>query len=784
MTPPIGATLGGHYLLIRIVAQSERSITYLAADQPLGLPVKVKVLKDVSADDILVRAKHVAQLRHRSVARVLGVGDYHGLAFIASEWIVGDALPDFLARREQVSERHAVMALLPVVEALAEAHAKGIVHEHLLPGNLIVSGDTGSPTVKISDFVGGRTTLHSHDLDVATRHSPLEPSVYSAPEQSSPDRFGAVGPWSDVYAVGLAITELVVGGPRFEREALPLRAETPATPQRLGVQVSDLFERICANCLALSPKDRFQSASALLDAVLETGSRGSSSKVRARYFRSRLVETTNAEAASIAHRSTSDEPQDPGSAKDDGSRPPGQRPSSKRGNTRRWSTQRIATASVISAVALAVYLLRPASPPSPHATLDAARGGETTEYVVYDSTAYDRLPPQCHLPSYVGSRLTELLTSLGCVQRVDEARWSFVCKHAGASLDLFLIPRQIPDRLQGLKLSVQWRGSTAHLARKLIAAHVSNDIAACRIDVTRIAPIDVAAVDIVYRYPGQSNCSARACPSYCTNAENALEELRRSAEAAQCQAYDRDGRLGVECALDSGPCTKVLSADLWVTPTGGTAFQVEYAGASSQACGGEWFGTASGDGPNFGLGMPDFVRAVVDRCNGPRELFAVVDLSGSMIDHLPTYPQTIISAMGVGRRATVVGFADTASASTGIDLSVRAVQEALADIHERNQKRCMRLSLCGGSNIAAAFSEVLRVSQGPAEVHIFTDGLVEGMTPEWGAWLTRGEIRAYTWRQDPGVPEDSAGFAAFVQSSGGAVVSWRGEWPREKSRHR
>jgi formylglycine-generating enzyme required for sulfatase activity len=162
------------------------------------------------------------------------------------------------------------------VEAVALAHAEGIAHRDLKPGNLFLAQTRFGQKIKVLDFgiakplqEGERITQLS--TRTASGFRPFSPN-YGAPEQFWPERFGSTGKWTDVHALGLLLVELVSGRPALQGQGLAelLFAGTNAdrpTPRAKGARVGDAFEAVCARALALDPRERYRDASELLQAL-------------------------------------------------------------------------------------------------------------------------------------------------------------------------------------------------------------------------------------------------------------------------------------------------------------------------------------------------------------------------------------------------------------------------------------------------------------------------------------------------------------------------------------
>ena len=184
---------------------------FLAIDERLQKKVALKVLARADADDeararFLREARALARIEHPGVVRVLASGDDDGVAWMALDYIEGDALTQ-LSGGEPIDEETAVALMAQVARGLAAVHAVGVVHRDVKPDNLLVDGDAN---VKIVDFGvawfqdgGGFTTRTG--VVVGTPH-------FMSPEQA---RGGAVDARSDAWSLGATLWMLLVGRPPF-----------------------------------------------------------------------------------------------------------------------------------------------------------------------------------------------------------------------------------------------------------------------------------------------------------------------------------------------------------------------------------------------------------------------------------------------------------------------------------------------------------------------------------------------------------------------------------------
>jgi formylglycine-generating enzyme required for sulfatase activity/tRNA A-37 threonylcarbamoyl transferase component Bud32 len=203
-------------------------------------------------------AEAVAALRHPNVVQVYDVGDTEGRPYFTMELMEGGSLTSKLAGAPQPA-RQAAALLATLARAVQAAHKAGVVHRDLKPGNVLLTAD-GTP--KVADF--GLAQRLEADERLTLSGAVIGTPVYAAPEQARGDR-GAVGPRTDVYALGAILYEFLTGRPPFHAgtAAATLQqvvADEPVAPRRLNPSVPADLETICMKCLSKAPARRYGSA--------------------------------------------------------------------------------------------------------------------------------------------------------------------------------------------------------------------------------------------------------------------------------------------------------------------------------------------------------------------------------------------------------------------------------------------------------------------------------------------------------------------------------------------
>jgi hypothetical protein len=206
-------------------------------------------------------AEAVARLSHPGIVQIYDVGEQAGCPYLALEFVSGGSLARQLDGAP-MPPRRAAQLVLDLARAVQHAHEQGIVHRDLKPANVLL---TESGFAKIADF--GLAKL----LDVGQGHTATG-TVFGTPEYMAPEQAAgkvrAIGPESDVYALGAILYELLTGRPPFlgtsTLETLDqVRTHDPVPPQTLQPKVPSDLATICLKCLEKSPARRYPSAAAL-----------------------------------------------------------------------------------------------------------------------------------------------------------------------------------------------------------------------------------------------------------------------------------------------------------------------------------------------------------------------------------------------------------------------------------------------------------------------------------------------------------------------------------------
>jgi serine/threonine-protein kinase len=244
-------------------------VVYKALHLRLNRPVALKMLlagpfaRPEELERFLREAEAVARLRHPNIVQVHDVGDAGGRPYFTMELVEGGSLSEKL-KGTPYPARQAAVLVATLAGAIQAAHQCGFVHRDLKPGNVLLTAE-GAP--RITDFGLARRLDGGEGLTLSG--IPMGTPSYMAPEQARGDR-NAVGPASDVYALGAILYELLTGRPPFRGETATatlrqVMADEPVPPGRLNPAVPRDLQTICLKCLQKEPHRRYASAHALAD---------------------------------------------------------------------------------------------------------------------------------------------------------------------------------------------------------------------------------------------------------------------------------------------------------------------------------------------------------------------------------------------------------------------------------------------------------------------------------------------------------------------------------------
>ena len=257
----------GKYLIVEKLGQGAMGEVFKAQDSVLERPVAIKIItgrlsQDEKARDRFLReAKAAAQLNHPNIITVYDFGEEQGMAYMAMELLEGRDLRELLERGEVAATSDKLAIIEQILDGLAFAHAKGVVHRDLKPGNVRI---LPSGQVKIMDFGLARRTE-----DAAATGVVMGTPYYLAPELAHGERYTAR---SDLFSLGAMSYEILAGKRPFLGRTIPavLYAVVHREPTPLAELAPDIPPAVvgvvmCA--LSKAPDRRYADAGEMREAL-------------------------------------------------------------------------------------------------------------------------------------------------------------------------------------------------------------------------------------------------------------------------------------------------------------------------------------------------------------------------------------------------------------------------------------------------------------------------------------------------------------------------------------
>lgn len=290
-TPLVPEARFGRYVLKRELGRGGMALVWLAYDSELQRPVALKILRpglameSTHTDRFRREALAVARLRHPNIVQIHDVGEERGYHYLAMEFIEGPSLATVLEavdtrlysadelRRAAGApglapgaigfEQAVAKLLMPVADALAEAHAKGLVHRDVKPSNILLRGDG---TAVVADF---GLALSDGDPALSLTGDLLGTPYYMSPEQAQLTET-QVDHRTDVYSLGVTLYEALAGQRPFEGDSAlevfeAIRSTQPRSLLTREKRASKQAAAVVRMAMARNPEERYETAADLRD---------------------------------------------------------------------------------------------------------------------------------------------------------------------------------------------------------------------------------------------------------------------------------------------------------------------------------------------------------------------------------------------------------------------------------------------------------------------------------------------------------------------------------------
>ena len=273
----------GRYVVDRELGRGAMGVVYKAHDPEIDRPVAIKLvrmdlLESGRREDYLARFRRevqaAARCLHPNIVAIYDFGSHEGEPFFVMEYVDARPLDETLPKDAGIGAEAAGAIVLQLLDALAGAHALGVVHRDIKPANLLLAE---GGRIKVMDFGISR---------ISTSHLTQAGAVMGTPRYMSPEqvRGDPVDARSDVFSTGAVLHELLVGrtpftGRSFEEVMVKLLYEEPDLAPS-GHDMPAALRDVVARAIAKAPDDRFESA-AVMAAAIRAGLSGDPQPARA-----------------------------------------------------------------------------------------------------------------------------------------------------------------------------------------------------------------------------------------------------------------------------------------------------------------------------------------------------------------------------------------------------------------------------------------------------------------------------------------------------------------------
>ncbi|MFZ1544468.1 MAG: Stk1 family PASTA domain-containing Ser/Thr kinase [Candidatus Microthrix parvicella] len=268
MSQPV-EVLSDRYELHRKLARGGMADVWLARDRVLDRPVAVKIMfAEFATDQLFVErfrreAKSAGNLNHPNIVGVYDWGEQGGTYYIVMEYINGQSVAEVLRAEGPLHPRRAAEIAADVAEALGFAHAEGVIHRDIKPGNIML---TSTGRAKVTDFgIARLATAPNNELTKAG--SVMGTATYFSPEQAQGHTLDGR---SDLYSLGAVLFEMLTGEAPFQAESPVAIAykhvqERPRRPASIMAGLPFAAEAITLRLLTKNPANRYPDATELRD---------------------------------------------------------------------------------------------------------------------------------------------------------------------------------------------------------------------------------------------------------------------------------------------------------------------------------------------------------------------------------------------------------------------------------------------------------------------------------------------------------------------------------------
>jgi serine/threonine-protein kinase len=266
-----GDVVGGRYVVEEVLGRGGMGIVVAARHEPLGHRVAMKLVRGSASAEAFERftreARIIASLESEHVVRVTDFGMHGAIPFMVMELLSGRDLRAELQLRESLPYSEAVDYVIQACDGLWAAHAKGVVHRDVKPGNLfLTTRPSGERVVKVLDFGVSKLAVDDGAPELTRTSTMIGSPLYMSPEQVRDAR--NVDERADVWSLGIVLHKLIAGAAPFEGQTTSalcaaIAADPPTLLRAHAPHVPPELEAVVARCLQKSRALRYPTVVAL-----------------------------------------------------------------------------------------------------------------------------------------------------------------------------------------------------------------------------------------------------------------------------------------------------------------------------------------------------------------------------------------------------------------------------------------------------------------------------------------------------------------------------------------
>jgi serine/threonine protein kinase len=263
----------GSYRVLKVLGAGGMGVVFQAEDPKLHRLVALKAMlpalaaSETNKERFLREARAAAAIEHDHIVAIFQVDEDRGVPFIAMPLLRGESLEDRFKRQRKLPADEVCRIARETAEGLAAAHERNMIHRDIKPANIWLEGDKGR--VKLLDFGLARSSRGESQL--TQQGMIMGTPAYMSPEQGAGK---PVDPRSDLFSLGCVMYRMATGALPFKGSdtvatLIAVATETPAAPRKLNPQLPPCLSKFIMDLLAKDPKDRPDSAQAVVDLLKE-----------------------------------------------------------------------------------------------------------------------------------------------------------------------------------------------------------------------------------------------------------------------------------------------------------------------------------------------------------------------------------------------------------------------------------------------------------------------------------------------------------------------------------